>query len=427
MFKFINRKRFLKSLQPGQIVRHQGLISNIVVLFEFGHYDEAEDRVYWQTARVQLGHHSEGDFITNTARVQFDGKLFEQVADTDKDGYTLASKEETRRFEDAYDKFITGLYCEGKLSKVYVRPNHDLRISRLQLAIEPPVLLYVKSETAGECIFKAAPLTMTNDSRLNAENCAMINAKEIALINDMIELIPNGDTRVIASYENVKIREATDTERKLLMLHAEEAYKKEQKKELDKKRNMNEEMSKKIYQSDLRYIEMNRVLYAEQGDNIYIFIYAGTCIGNKRFDIINYSKCLKIYPEYCLFEVSSNDVGSTLAPYNSLNILRYANADEINMFEKEHAKWLHQQEEDHKQTTQSKTEKRDFESRLRPFISKVLVSNGKDDVWRPAIFGCISESFPKYMIVGGQQYKYCISYRENKHLIGKKFNSSDMP
>jgi hypothetical protein len=89
---------------------------------------------------------------------------------------------------------------------------------------------------------------------------------------------------------------------------------------------------------------------------------------------------------------------------------------------------LHQQkEEEQKQTTQTKTEKRDFEPRLRPFISKVLVSNGKDDVWRPAIFGCISESFPRYMIVGGQQYKYCIPYRGNQHLIGKKFNSSDMP
>jgi hypothetical protein len=142
---------------------------------------------------------------------------------------------------------------------------------------------------------------------------------------------------------------------------------------------------------------------------------------------------LNIYPNFCSFSVSGNEHGSSLALYKELDILRYANADEINTFEKEHAKWLHQQTEEEqkqekkKQTTQSKTSKRDYESRLRPFISKVLVSNGKDDVWRPAIFGCISESFPRYMIVGGQQYKYCIPYRGNQHLIGKKFNSSDMP
>jgi hypothetical protein len=133
---------------------------------------------------------------------------------------------------------------------------------------------------------------------------------------------------------------------------------------------------------------------------------------------------LNIYPGFCSFSVSGNEDGSSLALYDSLSILRYANADEINIFEKEHAKWLHQKQEEEQKT---KTEKRDIESRFRPFISKVLVSNGKDDVWRPAIFGCISESFPRYMIVGGQQYKYCIPYRGNQHLIGKKFNSSDMP
>lgn len=333
MFEFINRKKFLKSLQPGQIVRHQGLLSNTVVLFEFGHYDESEDKVYWQTARVLLGHKPEEDTLTNTASVQFDGKIFEQVADYYIDGYSLASEKEIRRFEEVYDKFITGLYCEGKMSKVYVRPNHDERLTRLQLAVEPPVFLYIKSDAAGECIFKAAPLTMTNDSWLNAENCFMLNAKEMVLINDKIELIPEGETRNLGSYDNIVIREATDTERKLLLIQSKEALK--------------------------------------EG---------------------------------------------------------YVNDDEINILKKEHAKWLHQQqEEEQKKTTQTKTKKRDIEPRFRPFISKILVSNGKDDVWRPAIFGCISESFQRYMIVGGQQYKYCIPYRGNQHLIGKKFNSSDMP
>ena len=428
MFRFTNKKKFLKSLQPGQIVRHQGLISNIVILFEFGHYDEIKDKVYWQTARVQLGRQPEDDALTNTASVQFDRNVFEQVADNYKDGYSLASEKEIRRFEDVYDKFITGLYCEGKLSKVYIRLNHDLHLSRLQLAVEPPVFLYIKSDAAGECIFKAAPLTKTNDSRLNAENCFMINAREMALVNDKIELIPEGETRIISSYDNIKIREATDTERKLLLIHAEDALKKERQKEIDKKKSIYDKTSKKIFKSDFKYIDVNRVFYAKQQDNIFIFTYAGVHINAEGNEIIKYNKCLNIYPDFCSFTVSGNKDGSFLTSYSALGILRYANADEINIFEKEHAKWLHQQkEEEQKQTTQTKTEKRDFEPRLRPFISKVLVSNGKDDVWRPAIFGCISESFPRYMIVGGQQYKYCIPYRGNQHLIGKKFNSSDMP
>lgn len=426
MFKFINRKRFLKSLKPGQIIRHQGTISNIIILFEFGHYDDSKDRIYWQTARVQLGRRPEDDVITNTASVQFDGKLFEQIADIYKNGFSLASKQEIKRFDDAYDKFITNLYCNGKISKtLYIRPNHDMRLSRLQLAIEPPVYLYIKSESAGECIFKAAPLTMTNDSRLNAENCFIINAKEMALINDKIELIPEGETRGLGSYDNILIREATDTERTLLLLHAEEARKKERQKELDKQIKHNE-ISNKIFKSDLKYIKINRVLYAEQKSNIYIFRYAGSSVqeGN---EIIKYSKCLNIYPSFCSFAVSVNDDSSSLALYDSLSILRYANADEINMFEKEHTKWLNQQSEEQEQSSQPKTTKRDFESRLRPFVTKVLVSHGKDDVWRPAIFGCILESFPKYMIVGGIQYEHCLPYQKYRHLLGKKFSSSDMP
>jgi hypothetical protein len=77
MFGFTNRKKFLKSLQPGQIVRHQGLISNIVVLFEFGHYDETKDKVYWQTARVQLGRQPEDDALTNEVILRFETRFFE--------------------------------------------------------------------------------------------------------------------------------------------------------------------------------------------------------------------------------------------------------------------------------------------------------------------------------------------------------------
>jgi hypothetical protein len=62
-----------------------------------------------------------------------------------------------------------------------------------------------------------------------------------------------------------------------------------------------------------------------------------------------------------------------------------------------------------------------FDSSLRPFVSKVLVSNGDGDVWRPAIFGCIAELGERYMTVGGQQWKYCIPLKGHRELLGKVF------
>ena len=60
-------------------------------------------------------------------------------------------------------------------------------------------------------------------------------------------------------------------------------------------------------------------------------------------------------------------------------------------------------------------------SSLRPFVSKVLVSNGDGDVWRPAIFGCVSELGNRYMTVGGQLWKHCIPLKGHRELLGKVF------
>ena len=65
----------------------------------------------------------------------------------------------------------------------------------------------------------------------------------------------------------------------------------------------------------------------------------------------------------------------------------------------------------------------DFESRLQPFKTKVLVCNGKGDIWRPAIYGCLSKHEYRYVIVGGAEYKHCCIYRENKELLGKTFKN----
>ena len=61
------------------------------------------------------------------------------------------------------------------------------------------------------------------------------------------------------------------------------------------------------------------------------------------------------------------------------------------------------------------------DSSLRPFVSKVLVSNGEGDVWHPAIFGCVPELGDRYMTVGGQQWKHCIPFKGHKELLGKVF------
>ena len=61
-------------------------------------------------------------------------------------------------------------------------------------------------------------------------------------------------------------------------------------------------------------------------------------------------------------------------------------------------------------------------SSLRPYVSKVLVSNGDGDVWRPAIFGCVTELGERYMTVGGQQWKHCIPLKGHKELLGKAFD-----
>jgi uncharacterized protein YodC (DUF2158 family) len=58
-------------------------------------------------------------------------------------------------------------------------------------------------------------------------------------------------------------------------------------------------------------------------------------------------------------------------------------------------------------------------STLVPFESKVLVRDSRDDIWRPAIFGCFNGKTPPYYVLGGIGWKYCIPYEGNEHLRGK--------
>ena len=59
---------------------------------------------------------------------------------------------------------------------------------------------------------------------------------------------------------------------------------------------------------------------------------------------------------------------------------------------------------------------------LKSFESKVLVRDGLNDIWRPAIFGTYifpqrEEDLP-FVVVGGSCYENCIPYEGNEHLLG---------
>lgn len=54
---------------------------------------------------------------------------------------------------------------------------------------------------------------------------------------------------------------------------------------------------------------------------------------------------------------------------------------------------------------------------LVPYESRVLVRNGDNDIWKPAIFGCYIYKSAPYYVLGGTSWKYCIPYEGNKHLL----------
>ena len=88
------RKKFLKSLKQGQIICHRSLFTGINELMEFGHYDEQEDCVYFQRAKVDANKHYGSDSVVQMAKISKSGDsyIFEQIADDNKGwSYSLAS------------------------------------------------------------------------------------------------------------------------------------------------------------------------------------------------------------------------------------------------------------------------------------------------------------------------------------------------
>lgn len=62
-------------------------------------------------------------------------------------------------------------------------------------------------------------------------------------------------------------------------------------------------------------------------------------------------------------------------------------------------------------------------STLKPFKSEVLVRHTDMGLWRPAIFGFISDN--GFGVVGGNAYKQCIPYEDNEHLMGTTSDCSE--
>ena len=65
-------------------------------------------------------------------------------------------------------------------------------------------------------------------------------------------------------------------------------------------------------------------------------------------------------------------------------------------------------------------------STLKIFESRVLVRDGEDQNWRPAIFGGFKKEIRiPYITVGGSYFKYLIPYEGNEHLLLSKNDCDD--
>lgn len=404
MLRIKSKKSFFQDLKSGTLLceNHRNILdSGYVRLFEFGHLDEESGKVYWQTAiyYTDSGHYE----FTDMAAIRHDGKLFEQKEYkhySDCSNIRLANELEKSEYYDALDCKYTWQYCQKLISKqdLYVRPiENSERLSRLRLAVNPPEYLYVKTGI-NEMIFKTAPLTMKNASQ------GVINYKEMIAINDEARLCEKGKIYPACDYNDALIREATDSERKLLIAYTQDRIKKELR-------------SSKMSFGDSLKVSLGTMLYASENYNSYIFPYGGH-VRIEGSEILCYSGgCLKMHNKEAS-EFFVCDKGH-LTHYSMLSSLRMATDEEVKLYNEKKL----QKEQQDIDIARREENIRTMESRMRPFVTKVLVSNGYGDIWRPAIFGCFAESGARYIIVGGQQFTYCVLYSKYRNLIGKKFNT----
>ena len=435
---FGRRKKFLKSLRQGQIIRHRSLFTNIYELMEFGHYDEQNDRVYFQRAKVVADNHPSSDRVVQIAKVSKSGDsyIYEQIADDNKGvSYSLASVDEIERFEDAYDKQLLKFYLadNGSMDDVgaYVRERTDGRLTRIALASDPPRYLYIKTK-GGSCVImefkRIVPV---------ADIGYALFAKGMFLLDDKIQEL-KGDNYVCRYEVATEIREASDAERKLLDDHIRDFQKKR-------------EATKKMDFEEFLDVKIGTLMFAANNYVDYIFRYGGH---NRIEGLTNVTYqadgCLEIthsgaYKKFYASRSSSEDSPyskPSVGSFDDLKILRLATDEEIDLYQHqielaEKIRKANEDADENKKTTglmigilpgdadeeaNGRNKSRAvFDSSLRPYVSKVLVSNGDGDVWRPAIFGCVPELGDRYITVGGQQWKHCIPLKGHRELLGKVF------
>lgn len=444
---FGKRKKFLKSLKQGQIIRHRSLFTNIYELMEFGYYDEQRDRVYFQRAKVVAGNHSSSDRVVRIAKVSKSGDsyIYEQIIDDNKGGsYSLASVDEIERFEDTYDKQLLKFYLADNVSMddvgVYVRERTDGRLTRIALASDSPRYLYIKTER-GECVImefgRIAPVGNVGYG---------LTAKGMYLLDDKIQEF-EGENYVCRYETATEIREASDTERNLL-IHIRDVQKKR-------------EATKKMDFKEFLDVKNGTLMFAANEHSDYVFRYGGHIRIEGTMNVMYQAEgCLEITHRgtHRIFHAgissSSEDFPHSeplVDSFDDLKILRLATDEERDLYQKERnqikpskkiekIRKANEDADENKKTNgllmgtlpddvdeeaSGRNKRRAaFDSSLRPFVSKVLVSNGDGDVWRPAIFGCVPELGERYMTVGGQQWKHCIPLKGHRELLGKVFERS---
>ena len=363
--------------------------------------------VYWQTGMLYVDN-GRIEF-QDLAAIRCDGRIYEQKEYkycSKCSNLRLATKEEQETYYNELDCKLTWQYCQRIIQRQdlcldVIRLGKYEKLTRLRLAVNPPEYLYVKVRKA-ENIFKSAALTM-KDNRTS-----LINWKDCMLNDNTIAIGDKDKTYALDFYDNVdEIREATETERKLLILKMQSKYKEIKKDRMDF--------------GEFLDVKRGTMLYASDGKH-YQYIFPDG--GHQRIEgseIIRYQGgCLVLKINGGNFDFHTFTYG-TVAHFNSLEVLRKADAEEIKMYNNK------KREEEQRKIDIKRREKNTkfMESKMRPFVTKVLVCNGFGDVWKPAIFGCFVESgCPKYMIVGGQRFTYCILYNKYRHLIGRDFDKN---
>lgn len=128
------------------------------------------------------------------------------------------------------------------------------------------------------------------------------------------------------------------------------------------------------------------ILKYQKVENGHLVYYGCISFNNSNVEMMNYSSTNSI--EMC-----------------NINVIRYATDSEKQIFNNYYA---------------------EKEIELVPFRTKVLVSNGNGTLWIPGIYGfeTYEGNEKRYVIVGGQTFKYMKIYKYNKRLLGTRFEDT---